>query len=399
LSADNSGAWWSGDALTVGAEGLRVDGVSVGELARAQGTPLYVYGERTIRRRFAELRAALASTGARSRIHYAMKANRFEPVLGVVRREGDIGIDACSPREVDRALHAGFSADEISFNATMVSDRDMAAVAATGVHVIFDTRSALRRWAAISPARRGIGLRIDPAIQVGWGENPKLAYGKSKFGFESDNVPDVVAYARSLGLEVVELHMHAGWGLPATASTLLGEAWGRLAELARNIPSVRVLNVGGGLGWRQRAEDQPLTPESWGSLLREKLAPTGCRLACEPGTFVAASSGVLVAEVTTIETRPSGTWVGIDAGHNVNLYAAHYQIPMAIIPVAQPLAPPTQVVHVAGNINEANDVFARDLPMPELREGDLLALFPAGAYGASMASDHCMRGFAREILV
>lgn len=388
-----------GDSLTVGASGLELDGVSVGDIAAAQGTPLYVYGQRSIRRRFAELRDALASTGAKSRIHYAMKANRFEPVLDVVRKEQDIGIDACSPREIERARTAGFSPDEISFHATMVSDRDMTAVAASGVQVIFDTRSALRRWASISPARREVGLRIDPAIQVGWGENPRLAYGKSKFGLEADTVHDVVEYARSLGLEVVELHMHAGWGLPASAASLLGEAWGRLADLARAIDSVRVLNVGGGLGWRQRAEDDPLTPASWGRLLREKLAPTGCTIACEPGTYVTASAGVLVAEVTTIETRRSGIWVGIDAGHNINLYAAHYQIPMAIIPVANPLAPPTQVVHVAGNINEANDVFARDLPMPALREGDLVALYPAGAYGASMASDHCMRGFAREVLV
>jgi diaminopimelate decarboxylase len=391
--------WWIGDALGASEQGLEIDGQPIAPLAKAHGTPLYLYGARTVRRRLSELRAALADTGAPFRIHYAMKANRFEPLLDLVRREGDIGIDACSPREIERARASGFLSREISFNATMVSDRDLAAVAKAGSRVIFDTRSALRRWAAIEGASRRVGLRIDPGIQVGWGENPRLAYGKSKFGFESDAVVDAVGYARSLGLEVDELHMHAGWGLPASAEPLLGEAFDRLAALARATPSVRTLNVGGGLGWRQRAEDEPLTPARWSRLLRDHLAKTGCALACEPGTYVAASAGVLVAEVTTIESRRSGRWIGLDVGHNVNVYAAHYQIPMAIIPVARPLDPATQVVHVAGNINEANDVFARDLAMPELREGDRVALFPAGAYGASMASDHCMRGFARELLV
>ncbi len=122
-------------------------------------------------------------------------------------------------------------------------------------------------------------------------------------------------------------------------------------------------------------------------------------VACEPGTFVASSAGVLVAEVNTVETRKSGTWVGIDAGHNVNCYAAHYGIPLAILSVARPLAPEGPAVRLAGNINEANDVFARSVPLPELHEGDLVALYPAGAYGASMASDHCLRALPAEVLV
>jgi diaminopimelate decarboxylase len=162
---------------------------------------------------------------------------------------------------------------------------------------------------------------------------------------------------------------------------------------------VRTINLGGGLCWRQRAEDEPLPLPAWADLVREHIAPTGCVVACEPGTFVAASAGVLLAEVNTVEARESGTWVGIDAGHNVNCYAAHYAIPLEIVSVARPLSPPAEPVHVAGNINEANDVFARSRRLPELCEGDLVALYPAGAYGASMASDHCLRGLPAEVLV
>jgi diaminopimelate decarboxylase len=179
----------------------------------------------------------------------------------------------------------------------------------------------------------------------------------------------------------------------------LASVYEKLAELARALPSVRTINVGGGLGVRHRAEDEPLAPATWGALIKKHLEKTGCTIACEPGTFLVAHAGVLLAQVNTVEERHSGTWIGIDAGHNVNVYAAHYGIPLVVTKVAEPFAEPTRVVHVGGNINEANDVFARSLPMPDLAEGDLVALHPAGAYGASMASDHCMRGLPREVLV
>lgn len=110
-----------------------------------------------------------------------------------------------------------------------------------------------------------------------------------------------------------------------------------------------------------------------------------------------APTGVLLCEVNTVEARRSGHWVGIDAGHAINLYAAHYGIPMAIVPVERPLAPAEGRFHVGGNINEANDVFARDRELPLLREGEVVALLPSGAYGSSMASDHCLRGAFAEV--
>jgi diaminopimelate decarboxylase len=281
----------------------------------------------------------------------------------------------------------------------MLSNRDLERFARHGVHLNLDTCSALRRWAALRGRCPRVGLRIDPGVRVGWGDHPELAYGDGKFGFDAGEGIEAAAYAASLGLTVDELHVHAGWGLQESAAPALAAVFARLAALARAIPTVRTINVGGGLCARQRAEDRPLALAAWAGLLREHLVPTGCTIACEPGTFVVATAGVLVAEVNTVEARRGGTWVGVDAGHNVNCYAAHYGIPLTIAGVARPLSPPTAVVHVAGNINEANDVFARSLLMPPLAEGDLVALYPAGAYGASMASEHCLRGLPAEVLV
>ncbi len=402
----NATQYWLGDALAVGPEGLTIDGVAVGPLAAEHGTPLYVYGRQTLARRFAELKAALGTTGRAFEIRYAMKSNRFGPVLDFVRTQG-VKVDCCSPREMERAKAHGFAAHELSLTAGMLSERDLEAVLRSGVRPNFDTFSVLRRWAAVldgagvTGAGREIGLRINPEVAIGWGTEPKLAYGNSKFGFDQERVGEAAAYAASLGLTVVEVHMHVGWGLQRSAAATLKAVFERLAGFAAAIPTVTVVNVGGGLCWKHRAEDEPLPLSLWAEIVRDALAglPAHVGIACEPGTFITAASGVLVVEVNTVETRKSGTWLGVDAGHSVNVFAAHYGIPMAFIKVAEPLAVASQSVNIGGNINEANDVFARDRAMPVVAEGELLALWPAGGYGSSMASDHCLRGQPGEVLV
>ncbi len=391
-----------GGALSVGEGGLELDGIAVAPLAKRLGTPLYVYGRQTLRRRFSELRQALTSTRRPFEIRYAMKSNRFGPVLDLVRHEGDLKVDTCSPREIERALSHGFRPDELSLTAGMLSQRDLATVARLGVKPNLDTFSVIRRWADVTDRSvNTIGLRINPEVSVGWGEEPKLAYGNSKFGFDQDRVLEAVAFARARGLEVDEVHMHVGWGLQEGAEDALRTAFGKLADFAAQIGTVTTINVGGGLCWRHRPEDRPLPLARWAAILTDAMAHLDpqIRIACEPGTYITSASGLLIVEVTTVEPRKSGTWLGVDAGHAVNVFAAHYGIPMAFIPVGEPERPITTTVHIGGNINEANDVFARNRPFPIVAEGELLALFPAGGYGSSMASDHCLRGAPAEVLV
>lgn len=390
--------WWAGDGLADGADGLALDGQTLAGLAAAHGTPLYVYSRRVALAQVARMREALLAVGVEPRIHYALKANRHPPLLRALREEGGVGADCCSPREVALARAMGWDPDAISVTAGMLSDRDLAMLVAAGVHLNLDTRSALRRY--VERGGRGpVGLRVDPGVEVGYGRDPKVAYGNTKFGFRAEDVPGALAYARELGLEVDTLHLHAGWGLQGADLDRVEAAFVRLAGLARGVPGLRAVNVGGGLGARQRAEDEPLTLAAWADLVRRHLRPLGVPVACEPGTWVVARAGVLLVEVNTVERKGDVAWVGVDAGHAVNVYAAHYGIPLEIVPVARPYARLDHVYAVAGNINEAGDVFARGRLLPELHEGDLLALLPAGAYGASMMSDHCLRGGAAEVMV
>jgi diaminopimelate decarboxylase len=366
------------------------------ELAAERGTPLYVYRGGVIRDRFARLRHALH--GFERRILYAMKANRNAQVLRLVRAEGDIEIDACSPREVDTALDAGFAPDEISVTAGMLSNRDLAQLRDQGVHLNLDTFSAIRRWGTMVPRGTAIGLRLDPGVAIGYDGSAKLVYGNGKFGLALSAAAEAAESARAAGLVVDTLHMHCGWNLQEAALPGFETALAGMAALARRL-GVGTVNVGGGLGARFRPLDRPLSPEAWGEALRRHLGGLGCTIACEPGTFAVAEAGRLLVEVNTVERRGDTDWIGIDAGHNVNVYAAHYGIPLAISVLGRGDTEPLRRYTVGGNINEPNDVFARDVALPEVREGDLLVLHPAGAYGSSMASDHCLRGWAGEVLL
>lgn len=394
-----SAPWWQHESLDITGEGLLIDGVPLVDLAQRHGTPLYVYSRATIQRQLRRLQAALAAAADHYAVYYAMKANRCLGVLQAARAVPGVGADACSPREMDLARQAGFPPTLISFNAGMLSDRDLAAVASAGVHCTLDSFSALRRYGALVQRGTPVGLRFNPGVSVGYGSNTRTAYGNAKFGFEPEECSQVLCAAEVAGLVGDSVHTHIGWGLQEDAAGAVERAFMRLAAIAQQIPSVTTVNIGGGLGGRFRAADTHLHLATWAELIHQILAPLGVVVACEPGTFVAAPAGVLLVEVNTVEERRGKRWVGVDAGYAINPCPALYDIPIEIVPLRQPLAQAVYVCHVAGHINESYDIWAHDYPLPDVHEGDLLALLPSGAYGASMASDHCLRGQVKEIVV
>ena len=174
LSAEGPRPWWDGMALDSGAGRLAIGGVDIDSLVREHGTPLYVYDRVQIRSRVAALRNAMEARGLRWRIYYAMKANRFRPVLDVLRETG-VGISACSPRECALALAAGFTSADISVTASCLTNGDIAEFVRLGCHVNLDTLSAIRRYASLAPRGARIGLRIDTGTLAGYGINSKTA--------------------------------------------------------------------------------------------------------------------------------------------------------------------------------------------------------------------------------
>jgi diaminopimelate decarboxylase len=151
------------------------------------------------------------------------------------------------------------------------------------------------------------------------------------------------------------------------------------------------VNVGGGLGVRARADETQVDLADYASVVARHLAPLGVLVAAEPGDNLAKDAAILLGEVVTIETRRGVKFVGLDIGWNVDCAYFIYGFAQEIVLCRAPIAERTQVVTVAGHINEASDVFAEDYPMPRVEEGDVVAILNAGAYHQAMSSTHCLR--------
>jgi diaminopimelate decarboxylase len=395
--------WWERDDLHCAGGSLRFGDREVAALARAAGTPLYLYSGARVQANLRRLGRALAARSLDHRVFYAMKANRHAPLLTLLKLTGRCGIDACSPGELRLALACGFHEAEISFTGTSLSDADLDCLGRhPEVWVNLDSLSAIRRLGERAPGRE-IGLRINPGLGVGYGDNELLQYSGSrttKFGIYRDRFPEALALAREYGLRVTGLHLHTGCGyltpqLP-TWERILEASWWFIEQL----PGLCRVNVGGGLGIPLVADDAPLDLEAWSAILARQLGGRGLQIHVEPGDYLVKDAGLLVLEVNTVERKEQTLFVGVNGGFNLHIEPAFYQLPLEVVPCRAPApAAPLQRVTIAGNINEALDLLAENILLPPVAEGDLLALLNAGGYGAAMSSHHCARGEFTEYLL
>lgn len=402
--------WWRRPGLDVADDRLTVGGADLEALARSHGTPLFVYDLGRVCRTLVELREALERGGLRHRVRFALKANREPEVLAAIRslgrpgEAGSVGIDACSPGEVLHALAHGWNPEEISVTATNLSERDLDVILAHPVRLNVDAVSQVRRVGRRAPGRT-IGVRVNPAVGAGY--HAGLEYSSherpTKFGVTADRLDDAIDAARDARLTIDTVHFHAGsgWlgdGLPRFERALVG-ALEFVDQLEAAGYRIGELNVGGGLGRPARQDEQPVDVDAYAAAIAQHVAPRDLVVAVEPGDFVLKDAAVMLAEVVTVERRGDVTFVGLDAGWNVDCAYFIYRFLKEIVPVRGPLRPRTTRVTIAGHINEAGDVFAEDYPFPEVEEGELVALLNAGGYLQAMSSTHCMRPVAQAVFL
>ena len=407
--AADSTLWWERPDLGYVGRDLRLAGRSLAELAHAAGGPAFFYSGARVLENLRRIKAALASTGLDHRIYYAMKANRYGPLLTWIKASGLAGIDVCSPNELLFARQCGFQAEEISYTATSVSNADLDIVARhPGTWVNADSLSTIRRLGERCPGR-SIGIRVNPAMGVGYGENQLLRYSgdkTSKFGIYRDRFEEVLDLARSYGMKVQGIHFHTGCGylnaqLPAWREIVRECTW-----FLDRLEDPRYVNLGGGLGVPHVATDRALDLEAWAAVIRDAFGGRGVQVAVEPGDYVVKDAGVLVLQVNTVERKRGTDFVGVDGGFNLAMEPVFYKLPCepaaCRLPAnrARALAPDAlRTVTIAGNINEALDIWADGVALPALVEGDYLALLNAGGYATAMGSNHCMRAQAQEFLL
>lgn len=365
-------------------------------LAERFGTPLYVYDGDAILRCADAIDRAIGHRPLR--ILYSTKANSALALAALLRGAG-LGLDACSPGDLELAVRAGFSPHEISYTGFGASVEELREASRRCATVVVDGLAELERAAEAGLAR--VGLRINPGITAGFHEHVMAGTSSAKFGLPVELLPQAAALAAQLGVTVEGLHAHLGSDLLDAGPHI--ELLGLLAELAGCAPSIRWLNVGGGFGTPRRDGDRAYDWAAFGAaaetLLGSRAQPLELRI--EPGGHLLMDAGVLLARVTEVRPAAGGepATAVVDASTNllvsVLLYDAHHPVSLVSRESADPAVPQ----RIAGPLMQAGDVLATRAELPPLRPGDLVAFGHAGAYASSRATTFNERPRPAEVLV
>jgi diaminopimelate decarboxylase len=386
-----------------------IAGVSVVDLARAFGTPTYVYDEAAVRARIGELRRF-------DLIRYAQKANSSLAILDLCRREGVV-LDAVSAGEIARGLRAGYAAqgdpDPIVSTADLFDRESLECVIKHGVRVNCGSPDMIDQY-GIRARGNEIILRINPGFGHGHSQKTNTGGAHSKHGIWHEDLEECVERAARYDLRVSGIHVHIGSGVDMDH---LSRVAGAAVGFARRVgPSVSTLSAGGGLPTRYRPDDAMIDLDAyfeiWDTARRALAADLGhsVRLEIEPGRYLVADAGFLVTEIRAIKRSGENLFYIVDAGFNTLarpvIYGAYQPMSLARRTERAGAGTTLRDVVVGGPLCESGDIFTqeegglvRSQALPDAEVGDLLVIECAGAYGFVMASRYNAKPLPAEVLV
>lgn len=382
-------------------------------LAQTYGTPLWVYDAATVARQTANLRQFDV-------IRFAQKANSNTHILRLMRQHG-VQVDAVSLGEVERALTAGFEPGwhagqaQIVFTADLFDRATLIRVAELGIPANCGSVDMLDQLGPLSPGHP-VWLRINPGFGHGHSNKTNTGGEHSKHGIWHADLPPACARIRANGLRLVGLHMHIGSGVDYAH---LQNVCGAMVELVKAVQAqgldLQAISAGGGLS----IPYQPGQPQVdtahyfslWHAARQQVAALLGhpVSLEIEPGRYLVAESGVLVAEVRATKQMGGNRFVLVDAGFSdlmrPSMYGSFHAMEL-IHADGTPVTGTLQDTVVGGPLCESGDVFTQGAggvvlqrPLPAARVGDLLVVLDTGAYGASMSSNYNTRPLIAEVLL
>ncbi|MDR2350048.1 MAG: diaminopimelate decarboxylase [Deltaproteobacteria bacterium] len=381
---------------------LSVEDVSLGELADARGTPLFVYSREAFLSGLKALENAFRDT--RHLICYSVKAASNLALLKLVADNG-MGADIVSGGELHRALKAGIPGGRIVFSGVGKTKKEMSEALDAGIFM-FNMESA-GEMAALAEVSADKGLVAPAAFRVNPDVDPKthpyVATGlrESKFGIPLGEALDLFLEAKKLpSLKIIGLDCHIGSQLTDAAPfrdavTILA---GLLSDLKTHGVNIRYLDIGGGLGITYR-DEKPPSPEAYAAAVTGIASGfPGLTLILEPGRSVSGNSCVFLTRVLYDKKTPAKNFAIVDGAMNdlirPSLYGSYHRVATVTEKSGGEIP-----VTVVGPVCESGDFLAKDRPLPPLEPGELLAFFGAGAYGFSMSSNYNSRPRAAEILV
>ncbi|MCD4499132.1 diaminopimelate decarboxylase [Chromobacterium vaccinii] len=377
------------------------------DIARQYGTPLWVYDTGAIRQRIAQLKAF-------DTIRYAQKANSNTHILRLMRAEG-VKVDAVSLGEIERALAAGYRGGgedaDIVFTADVLDRPTLAKVVAERIPVNAGSIDMLRQLGEAAPGHP-VWLRINPGFGHGHSQKTNTGGENSKHGIWHGDLDEALQAIRQFKLRLIGVHMHIGSGVDYGH---LEQVCGAMVELVAKLDcDIEAISAGGGLSIPYRDGEPRIDTghyfQLWDAARRRIAERLGhpVRLEIEPGRFLVAESGALLAEVRAVKNMGSRRFALVDAGFNdlmrPSLYGSYHHITLLDADGHEKTGAVDTVV--AGPLCESGDVFTQQeggtvetRPLPPATVGDLMVFHNAGAYGASMSSNYNSRPLLAEVLV
>ena len=383
---------------------LHAEHVDLEALAATVGTPFYCYSSATLERHYRIFAEAFPKG---SLIAFSVKANGNLAVLRTLAKLG-AGADVVSGGELKKALAAGIPGNRIVFSGVGKTRAEMRAALEAGIYQ-FNVESepellALNEVAGGLGLRAPIAFRVNPDVDAKTHAKISTGHAETKFGVPWTRVRDAYAQAAKLKhVQIVGVDVHIGSQI--TDLEPFEAAFQRLVEMVGVLRAdghtIARMDIGGGLGVPYRTDNvPPPDPSRYGALASRITGPAGVQLIAEPGRLIAANAGILVSRVIYTKSGEEKMFLIVDAAMNDLVRPAMYDAFHDIVAVKEPQRDHArQRYDVVGPVCETSDIFAADRDLPRLKEGDLIAILTAGAYGAVMSSAYNARPPAPEVLV
>lgn len=379
-------------------------GLSPEKLVNKYGSPLYVYNENVLRARCREIKKLLPYPWFS--VNYSIKANSNLELLKIVRSEGLNG-DAMSPGEIFLLKKAGFLPHQILYIGNNVSADEMKYAVDNGITVSVDSLSQMETLGKINEGGK-VSVRFNPGIGAGHHEKVVTAGNRTKFGVESSMVEEVKRIAKRYSMKITGINQHIG-SLFLDGKPYI-EGVKALLKIALEFDGLEFIDLGGGFGIPYKSMhgegrlDMSDLSDQLKTILLEWMEDYGreVNIKVEPGRYIVAESGILLGRVHSVKNNYGTKYIGTDIGFNVLMRPVMYDSYHEITVFRDGIrvsCDEKEKVTVVGNICETGDILAKDRSLPPVKEGDILAIMDAGAYGYSMCSNYNLRLKPAEVLL
>lgn len=382
----------------------KIGNLDILKIVEKFGTPVYVYDKDIVYKNYEKMKQAFEKYFKRFQIHYSIKSNSNINILKIFKELGS-GVDCSSPFELLLALRAGFDESKIIYTGNYESYEDFELITKYKIKINLDDITSYKRLLKFGKPKC-IGFRVNPGIGKGGFEGITTGGADAKFGVPYELLREAYAKAKNDGVESFGVHIMTGSNIlePMYFAEIVEKLFRIVGKIFKELNiQPEYIDIGGGFGIPYNDDEQELDLEKVAQMINEvyedycqKYDLGTPELKIEPGRFLVGNAGFLITKVTGVKNGYK-KFVGIDAGMNIlirpALYGAYHRIKV------YKKNDNVNLVQVCGQICENSDIMFKNIPFPEVEEGDICVIFDVGAYGYAMASNYNGRPLPAEVLI